>query len=70
MIPFFYLKSKVNEPEANSVKRKIKTGDVIGLDDVIVATLPEFDALVSELKKLDFEEPPTVKVIESTQMIT
>ena len=29
--------------EAKSVKAKIKTGDVIGLDEVIVATEPEFD---------------------------
>ena len=60
----------LNENEAASVKRKIKTGDVIGLDNVIVATNPEFDELVEELKQLDFEEPPTVKVIESTQVVT
>ena len=60
----------LNENEAANVKRKIKTGDVIGLDNVIVATNPEFDELVEELKQLDFEEPPTVKVIESTQVVT
>lgn len=60
----------LNNSEAKSVKAKIKTGDVIGLDDVIIATNPEFDELVAELKKLDFEEPPTVKVIESTQIVT
>lgn len=60
----------LNENEAASVKRKIKTGDVIGLDNVMVATNPEFDELVEELKQLDFEEPPTVKVIESTQVVT
>ena len=60
----------LNENEAASVKRKIKTGDVIGLDNVIVATNPEFDELVEELRQLDFEEPPTVKVIESTQVVT
>jgi hypothetical protein len=60
----------LNEQEANSVKKKIKTGDVIGLDNVVVATLPEFDELVAELKAFYFEEPPTVKVIESTQVVT
>lgn len=56
--------------EAKSVKAKIKTGDVIGLDEVIVATEPEFDSLVAELKKYQFEEPPTVQVISSNQVVT
>ena len=56
--------------EAKSVKAKIKTGDVIGLDEVIVATEPEFDLLVAELKKYQFEEPPTVQVISSNQVVT
>lgn len=56
--------------EAKSVKAKIKTGDVIGLDDVIVATEPEFDILVSELKAFKFEKPPTVQVISSNQIVT
>jgi hypothetical protein len=60
----------LNETEARSVKGKIKTGDVIGLDNVIVATKPEFDELVKDLKTFKFEEPPTVKVIESNQVVT
>lgn len=56
--------------EARSVKAKIKSGDVIGLDDVIVATSEEFDQLVLLLKTYKFSEPPTVKVIESNQIIT
>lgn len=60
----------LNETEAQSVKNKIKSGDVIGLDNVVVATSPEFDILVKDLKTFKFEEPPTVKVIESTQVVT
>ncbi|HIB37940.1 hypothetical protein [Mesonia sp.] len=60
----------LHETEAKSVKVKIKTGDVIGLDDVVVATKPEFDNLVADLKKFKFEEPPTVKVIQSNQVVT
>lgn len=56
--------------EARSVKAKIKSGDVIGLDDVIVATSEEFNQLIVELKEFKFSEPPTVKVIESNQIIT
>lgn len=60
----------LNETEARSVKDKIRTGDVIGLDNVIVATQPEFDELVKDLKTFEFEEPPTVKVIQSNQVVT
>jgi hypothetical protein len=56
--------------EANSVKDKIKSGDVIGLDDVIIATEPEFDEIVLNLKKYRFEQPPTVEVISSNQVVT
>lgn len=60
----------LEENEARSVKNKIKTGDVIGLDDVIVATSSEFDVLVTTLKQYQFEKPPTVEVITSNQVIT
>lgn len=56
--------------EAKSVKAKIKSGDVIGLDNVAVATSNDFNELVEELKVYQFSEPPTVKVIESNQIIT
>lgn len=60
----------LEEKEARSVKEKIKSGDVIGLDNVIVATSNEFNELITELKSYQFSEPPTVKVIESNQIIT
>lgn len=60
----------LEENEARSVKGKIKSGDVIGLDNVIVATNEEFNELIAELKSFEFSEPPTVKVIESNQIIT
>jgi hypothetical protein len=61
----------LEEKEALSVKRKIKSGDVIGLDDVIVATSRDFDELIDKLKsEFTFTEPPTVKVIESNQIVT
>lgn len=60
----------LEEREAKNVRTKIKSGDVIGLDDVIVATSEDFNVLISELKKFEFSEPPTVKVIESNQIIT
>ncbi|WP_327611792.1 hypothetical protein [Bergeyella sp. RCAD1439] len=35
-----------------------------------MATNEEFNDLIAELKEFEFSEPPTVKVIESNQMIT
>ena len=63
-------KNIVNHLYEQSNSANIKTGDVIGLDNVIVATSPEFDEHLSSLKNFKFEEPPTVKVIESTQVVT
>lgn len=60
----------LEENEAKNVKAKIKSGDIIGLDDVIVATNEEFNELIIQLKEFEFSEPPTVKVIESNQIIT
>jgi hypothetical protein len=60
----------LEEKEAKSVQQKIRTGDVIGLDEVIVANSSQFDKLISQLKELKFSIPPTVKVIESNQVIT
>ncbi len=60
----------VDENEANRTKEKIKRGDIIGLDKVIVATSNEFDDLIGELKGYEFLEPPTVKIIESNQIVT
>jgi hypothetical protein len=60
----------LEENEARSVKAKIKSGNVIGLDNVVVATSQEFNDLIKELKTYQFSEPPTVKVIESNQIIT
>ena len=60
----------LDENEANRTKEKIKRGDIIGLDKVIVATSNEFDDLIGELKGYEFLEPPTVKIIESNQIVT
>jgi len=60
----------LNEDEATSIKEKIKSGDVIGLNDVVVATKPEFDTLIVSLKQYQLSDPPTVKVIESNNIIT
>jgi hypothetical protein len=60
----------LHEKEANSVRAKIKTGDVIGLDDVILASSPQFDEFIFGLKAYEFCKPPTVEVLTSNKIIT
>lgn len=59
-----------NESEANSVKTKIKKGDVIGLDNVIYSFSTEFDDLIKSLKDFDFVKPKPIEVITSNQIVT
>lgn len=60
----------LNEHEAAGVQEKIRKGDVIGLDNVVVATHNDFNDLIIQLKSFEFLDPPTVKVIDSNQIIT
>lgn len=54
----------VEKAEANSVKEKIKSGDVIGLDRVILCTSSEMDDMIEELKKDTFYEADSIKIVE------
>lgn len=56
--------------EAANIRQKIKTGDVIGIDDVVAATEPDFNRLAEDIKQFAFIEAPLVKVIESNHFIT
>ena len=60
----------LHEREAKSVKSKIGSGQVIGLDDVIVATNPEFDHLIVILKGYEFIAPQKVEVITASHKIS
>ncbi len=61
----------LNENEARSIKNKIKTGDVIGLDDVIYVRGAKFNDLINDLKiNYQFSEAGEVKIIEASQVIT
>ena len=56
--------------EARRESRKLLTGDVLGLDAILVASLPEFDQLIKELKSFEFELPEKVEVITASHVIT
>jgi hypothetical protein len=56
--------------ESESVRRKIKSGDVIGLDDVVFAQSADFDELIAHLKSFELCHPGTVEIVTSNQMVT
>lgn len=59
----------LDEKAANLVNEKISTGQVLGLDSVVVATKKEFNELVHNLKKMNFYEPKKIDVLKSKRLI-
>ncbi len=55
---------------ANLVNRKIENGQVLGLDNVIVATSNAFDILITELSHMQFYTPAKIDVLSSKRLIT
>lgn len=59
-----------DEKEALATARKIKTGDVIGLDSIIYSRSAEFDALIADLKKYTFCKPEKIEVVKSSRFVS
>jgi len=59
----------LDENAARLVNEKIVTGQVLGLDNVVVATSDGFDTLITELKELTFYEPEKIDVLKSKRLI-
>lgn len=55
--------------EAVNIKEKIKSGDVIGLDKIVVCSTSEIDDLIDELKSYKYKEAGTISIIKSTQIV-
>lgn len=55
---------------ARTVNEKISKGQVLGLEEVVVATDKKFDTLISELKKLSFIKPEKIDVVTSKRLIS
>lgn len=59
----------LEEKEGNKVKEKIKSGDVIGIDKVIICTSNDLDELIENLKNFKLELAGSVDIIKSSQII-
>lgn len=54
---------------ANNVNKKIETGQVLGLDRVIVAGIADFDRLIDKLVGYTYIKPKKIDVIKSNKII-
>jgi hypothetical protein len=52
-----------------TVKNKIKDGDIIGINNCVLANSGEFDSLINTLKQYNFEKPNKVEIIEATNIV-
>ena len=60
----------MNHEEARNVNRKIMSGDVAGLDQVIVCDTDDFNIFMEALKDNNYVESDTRKIITSTFEVT
>lgn len=59
----------LNQVESESVNRKVETGDVIGIDRVILANSTALDGFIDYLLSLKFEKAGQIQVISSSSII-
>lgn len=59
----------LDEKAARLVNEKISFGQVLGLDDVVVATDQKFDNLVEEISQFTFYTPEKIEVLTSKRLI-
>lgn len=60
----------LDEHENEKVNRKIKSGDVIGLNKSVYCMSSQLDELISDLKTIEFEQAGSVPIIESNLVVT
>lgn len=60
----------LDRTEAKSVSQKISEGAVLGINKVIIASAPEFDAFIEELKEKTFIAPGSVEIISAARVVT
>jgi len=59
----------LDKAAAKLVNEKILTGQVLGLDDVVVADDKKFDSLIEEISQLNFYTPERIEVLTSKRLI-
>ena len=60
----------LDKKEGQLAQKKVESGKMIGIDEVIVATTNSFNNLIKRLKNYHFSESPTVSVVETGLIVT
>lgn len=69
-LKYVYRKSEsyliaMDKDEAGHIQKKVRSGDVIGIDKVIYAASDEFDEFIGYLKSHEFKKAGSVKIVNS-----
>lgn len=59
----------LDENEVRDVKSKILSGSVLGINNVLCATSPQFDEFISSLKERTFIKPEKIEVVTAKNII-
>lgn len=59
----------LNETESKSVNEKIKSGGVIGINEVVLASSSEINDFIDYLKTLRFEEAGSIEIITASSIV-
>ena len=60
----------LHKEEANNLSKKVKNSEMLGIDEVILATSLDFDNLIVRLQTMRFIKPVAVEVITATKVLT
>lgn len=60
----------LSEKEAQTIQKKIDSGGVLGLDQVILANSKDLDYLILELKENFYIKPGAVEILQSYNQIS
>jgi hypothetical protein len=60
----------MNAEEAKNVNEKIKSGDVIGIDEVIHCASEKFDEFVSDLKRQEFKIAGQIEIVTAAAVVS
>jgi len=60
----------LDSDEAQNVKQKAQRGELLGINDVIVADSGDFDDLINDLLKMEFINPGEIKIITDGTIVT
>jgi len=60
----------LDRAEADIAKRKAANGELLGINEVIIADSNDFDVLIERLSQMDFIRPEKIDIISASSIVT